>query len=54
MAALYLSHPYGTPIIGWRHEMEGLTREDAVAFYKHYYAPDNAILVIAGDVTAKR
>ncbi len=53
MAALYLSHPYGTPIIGWRHEVEGLTREDAVAFYKRYYAPDNAILVIAGDVTAE-
>ncbi len=49
-AALYKSHPYGTPIIGWRHEMEGLTGDDAMAFYRQHYAPNNAILVIAGDV----
>lgn len=49
-AAQYLNHPYGTPIIGWRHEMEGLTREDAYAFYRLHYAPNNAVLVIAGDV----
>jgi zinc protease len=50
-AALYLNHPYRVPIIGWMHELEGLTVEDAVAFYKRFYAPNNAILVIAGDVT---
>ena len=50
-ATLYLHHPYRIPIIGWRHEMEGLTRADALAFYERYYAPDNAILVVAGDVT---
>ena len=50
-AAQYLNHPYGTPIIGWRHEMEGLTQADAEAFYKAHYAPNNAILVVAGDVT---
>jgi zinc protease len=50
-AALYKHHPYRIPIIGWRHEMEGLTRADALAFYERYYAPDNAILVVAGDVT---
>lgn len=50
-AAQYLNHPYGIPIIGWRHEMEGLTREDALAFYRQHYAPNNAILVVAGDVT---
>jgi zinc protease len=49
-AALYMNHPYGTPIIGWRAEMEGLSRADALAFYERYYAPDNAILVVAGDV----
>jgi zinc protease len=49
-AAMYLAHPYGTPIIGWENEMEGLTREDALKFYKRYYAPNNAILVVAGDV----
>ena len=51
-AALYLNHPYGRPVIGWRHEIEKLTREDALAFYRHFYTPNNAILVVAGDVTA--
>lgn len=50
-AAQYLNHPYGIPIIGWRHEMEGLTRQDALDFYARHYAPNNAILVVAGDVT---
>jgi zinc protease len=53
MAALYLNHPYGRPVIGWRQEIEKLTREDALAFYKRFYAPNNATLVIAGDVEAK-
>ena len=50
-AALYLNHPYRIPVIGWRREMEGLTLEDALAFYARHYGPDNAILVVAGDVT---
>jgi zinc protease len=50
-AELYLSHPYGIPVIGWEHEMAKLSREDALRFYKRYYAPNNAILVVAGDVT---
>ncbi|MBC55438.1 MAG: peptidase M16 [Confluentimicrobium sp.] len=50
-AAQYLNHPYGIPIIGWRAEMETLSRQDALDFYKANYAPDNAILVVAGDVT---
>lgn len=49
-AAQYLNHPYGIPIIGWRHEMEQLNREDAFAFYQEYYAPNNAVLIVAGDV----
>jgi zinc protease len=49
-AAQYLNHPYGIPIIGWRHEMEGLSLEDAKAFYREHYAPNNAILIVAGDV----
>ncbi|MBO4170459.1 insulinase family protein [Cereibacter azotoformans] len=49
-AAAYLNHPYGIPIIGWRHEIEQLDREDAFSFYRTYYAPNNAILVVAGDV----
>jgi zinc protease len=51
-AALYLNHPYGRPVIGWKHEIEKLNREDALAFYRRFYAPNNAILVVAGDVTA--
>ncbi|MEC7764680.1 MAG: pitrilysin family protein [Pseudomonadota bacterium] len=49
-AALYQNHPYGIPVIGWRHEMEELGLEDAMAYYRKYYAPNNAILVVAGDV----
>lgn len=50
-AALYLNHPYGRPVIGWRHEIEKLTRQDAIDFYKRFYTPNNAVLVVAGDVT---
>ena len=49
-AELYLNQPYHHPVIGWRNEIEALTREDALAFYRRFYAPNNAILVIAGDV----
>nr|WP_052418017.1 pitrilysin family protein [Pseudooceanicola atlanticus] len=51
MAAQYLNHRYGVPIIGWRHEMEQLSLEDAMAYYDRFYAPNNAILIVAGDVT---
>jgi zinc protease len=51
-AALYLNHPYGRPVIGWRHEIESLNRQDAIAFYRRFYTPNNAILVVAGDVSA--
>ena len=50
-AALYLAHPYRIPVIGWEHEMRGLTRDDALAFYRQHYTPANAVLVVAGDVT---
>jgi zinc protease len=52
MAALYLNHPYGRPVIGWHQEIEKLDREDALAFYRRFYAPNNAILIIAGDIEA--
>lgn len=52
-AALFPHHPYGTPIIGWSHEIEELGREDALAYYRRFYAPDNAILIVAGDVDAE-
>jgi zinc protease len=51
-AAQYLAHPYGIPVIGWKHEVETLNLTDALDFYRRYYAPNNAILVVAGDVEA--
>ncbi|MBV9905857.1 MAG: insulinase family protein [Alphaproteobacteria bacterium] len=53
-AALYLSHPYGRPVIGWPDEVGALNRSDAQAFYDTHYAPNNAILVIVGDVTPEQ
>jgi zinc protease len=52
-AALYLNHPYGRPVIGWRHEIEKLDRDGALAFYRRFYTPNNAVLVVAGDVTTE-
>ena len=49
-AAQYLNHPYGIPVIGWMHEMEQLGYDDVMAFYDAHYAPNNAILVVSGDV----
>lgn len=49
-AMQYLNHRYGVPIIGWRHEMEALDLDAALDYYREYYAPNNAILIIAGDV----
>lgn len=50
MAAQYLNHAYGRPIIGWRHEMVDLDLDDALAYYRQFYSPNNAVLVVAGDV----
>ena len=52
-AALYLNHPYRLPVIGWQHEIDALNTETALAFYRKWYAPNNAILIVAGDVTAE-
>ncbi len=52
-AALYMNHRYGVPVIGWYHEIANLSRENALTFYKRHYAPNNAILVVSGDVTAE-
>ena len=51
-ASLFVHHPYGIPIIGWMHEIEGLNRQHALDYYNRFYTPENAILVVAGDVTA--
>lgn len=50
-AVFYKSHPYGTPIIGWEHEIKTLSLNNALDFYRSFYTPENAILIIAGDVT---
>ncbi len=49
-AALFLNHRYGLPVIGWRQEMEALDRDAVESFYDLYYSPNNATLVVAGDV----
>jgi len=51
-AAQFLHHPYRMPVIGWRHEIEAYSREDSLDFYRTWYAPNNAILLVAGDVDA--
>jgi zinc protease len=51
-AVLYLNHPYRRPLIGWEHEIKTLSAADVLDFYKHWYTPNNAILVVAGDITA--
>ena len=51
---LFPNHYYGRPIIGWRHEIEGLTYEDVLSFYKENYKPNNAILVLSGDVDLEK
>lgn len=50
-AAMYLHYPYQRPLIGWRHEMEGLNRDDVLTFFERYYHPGNAVLVLSGDIT---
>lgn len=52
-AALYVNHPYGRPIIGWMHEIQQLSRESALDFYRRFYTPNNAVLVLAGDLDEK-
>jgi zinc protease len=52
-AALYLTHPYGRPVIGWPDEIRRIGRAEAENFYRRHYAPNNAILIVAGDVTVE-
>ncbi len=51
-AALFVNHPYGTPVIGWADEISALDRADALAFYRRFYVPNNAVLVVSGDIDA--
>lgn len=52
MSALFVNHPYAVPIIGWLHEMRTLALEGVMHYYNLWYAPNNAIVVVSGDVTA--
>lgn len=52
-ATLWFEHPYGRPVIGWMHEIEAITLDNLVDFYNRFYTPNNAILIVAGDVTAE-
>ncbi len=51
-AALFRNHPYHNPVIGWMHEMKGLTKQDVLDFHSKFYHPNNAILIVSGDITA--
>lgn len=53
-AAAYRTHPYGQPTIGWMDDIAGLTLDDCLDFYARWYAPDNAVIVVAGDVETSR
>lgn len=48
----FTAHAYGWPTIGWMEDIQGFTTDDCTAFYKTYYAPNNAVMVVTGDVKA--
>jgi zinc protease len=50
--ALYMNAEYRRPVIGFQHEIEALTHDEIIAFYRRWYVPNNAILVVGGDITA--
>lgn len=51
--ALYRAHPYSRPVIGFMNDLENMTAEDAREWYRNWYAPNNATLVVVGDVKAE-
>jgi zinc protease len=53
-STLYINHPYANPVVGWMSEIEKYEWADVKSFYDQWYAPNNAILVISGDITAKQ
>ncbi|MGZ8252786.1 MAG: M16 family metallopeptidase, partial [Methylophilaceae bacterium] len=52
-STIYKVHPYGRPVVGWMNDLENMTVDDAREWYQTWYAPNNAILVVVGDVKAK-
>jgi len=53
-SALFVNHPYGNPVVGWFQELDSLNRANVKHFYETHYAPNNAILIVSGDITAKK
>ena len=53
-AQAYIEHPYHWPVIGWMHDIQGLTLDDALAFHAIYYSPQNALVVTVGDFDADK
>jgi len=53
VASAYLAHPYGQPTIGWMADIENLTRSKAEQFFHNYYAPNNSIVAVVGDINPK-
>ena len=51
-STIYHVHPYGRPVVGWMNDLENMTADDAREWYKNWYAPNNATLVVVGDVSA--
>ncbi|MEO0150812.1 MAG: pitrilysin family protein [candidate division WOR-3 bacterium] len=52
-ATVFWAHPYRNPVIGWRSDLEGVSLERVKEFYDTYYAPNNAYLIVVGDVKAE-
>jgi len=53
-AAAYTAHPYGEPVIGWMSDIQAYASDDVAAYYKRYYAPNNATVVVVGDFDADK
>jgi len=53
-AAMFINYPYRNPVIGWAHEIRAITKKTLTEFYNLNYRPNNAVLVVAGDITAKQ
>jgi len=54
MAAAFMTHPYRNPVIGWMADLNDMTAEKLVSHYRRYYSPDNAVIIVIGDVDAKK
>ena len=53
-ATAYVAHPYKNPVVGWMNDLQNMTAADALEWYQRWYAPNNATIVIAGDVDASK